>query len=109
MARPHFALINGIKVDIIRQPSDFSRLDVTEVELDDANVKVAKLNGSSSNYFISVNVNYGNTLLDFTGAEDFRVFFYDEDGELTGRHWALNNESGFMLQTRYKRIFLVEC
>jgi hypothetical protein len=107
MSQPYVLLINGSEVDISKQPSDFSGMDVMEIELDDANVKVAKLNGSSSNYFIYINVNYGNTLLDFAGAKDFRVFFYD-DGELKSRHWALNNENGFMLQTRYKRIFLVE-
>lgn len=108
MAKPHFALINGIKLDVSKQPTDFSPLAVTEVELEDKNIKVVKLNGSYPNYFIYVGGENGNTLLDFAGAEDFRVFFYDEVGELKGRHWALNNHNGFMIQTRYKRILLVK-
>lgn len=69
---------------------------------------VADHEEDDKNLFINVNQPNGNTILDFSSANDHIVFCYDSKGNLKSRHYALNNRGSFMIQTPYSSILLVQ-
>ena len=73
--------------------------------------KVIALNSLDIDYshlFLAVSHNSINTLLDFTGIKDYKVLYFDADGNFKGQSFAINNECGFMLQTQMKKILLLK-
>jgi hypothetical protein len=100
-------ILNGKVLNIIEEPTDFLGLDIKQLDIDDSNLKVNEVLSSSQNYFIRSKRMIGNILLDFTGAGNYSVFFYDGEGELKGRHYALNNKVGFIITTQHKKILMV--
>lgn len=68
---------------------------------------VADHEEDGKNLFINVTEPNGNTILDFSKANDYTVFCYDSKGNLKSRHYAINNRVSFMIQTPYSTIHLV--
>ena len=68
---------------------------------------VADHEEDGKNLFINVTEPNGNTILDFSSANDYMVFCYDPKGNLKSRHYAINNRGSFMIQTSYNSIYLV--
>ena len=68
---------------------------------------VADHEEDGKNLFINVTEPNGNTILDFSSANDYMVFCYDPKGNLKSRHYAINGKGSFMIQTPYSTIDLV--
>jgi len=68
---------------------------------------VADHEEDGKNLFINVIEPNGNTILDFSKANDYTVFCYDSKGNLKSRYYAINNRVSFMIQTPYSTIHLV--
>ena len=68
---------------------------------------VADHEEDGKNLFINVTEPNGNTVLDFSKANDYMVLCYDPRGNLESRHYAINGKGRFMIQTPYSTIHLV--
>lgn len=92
-------------------------LNKIQESIDDTNTKTIEYNANTfivanheengKNLFININNPNGNTILDFSKANDYIVFCYDTIGELKSRHYAINGKGRFMIQTPYNTIHLV--
>jgi hypothetical protein len=82
--------INAIKVE-----SDFNTIRVSEHETEDKNIIIRFKNKT------------GNCFIDFTDANDYRVYCIDNTGYVMSRHYAFNNTSNFTIQTPENFILLV--
>ncbi len=48
-----------------------------------------------------------HALLDFTGAADFQLLSFDDEGKFIGARLAINNAYGFMIQSQAHFVFLL--
>lgn len=92
-------------------------LNKIQESIDDTNTKTIEYNAntfivanheeSGKNLFININTQNGNTILDFSNANDYIVLCYDSIGELKSRHYAISGKGRFMIQTPYNTIHLI--
>jgi hypothetical protein len=84
-----------------------SNFNAVKVTSDSKTIKIAEVEQPNKNLLITITDKTGNTFLDFTRADDYVMYCYNEEKYLASQHYALNNEIGFMIQTQYKTTLLV--
>jgi hypothetical protein len=89
------------------EPLDLSTINAIKIESDFNTVRVLEHEKEDKNIIIRIKNKIGNTLIDFTGANDYRMYCYMHYGFLDSRHYALNNNSNFIISTPQKFILLV--
>lgn len=82
-------------------------IDTKKIEYSTNTFIVADHEENGKNLLVNINNPNGNTILDFSRANDYIVLCYDSIGELKSRHYAINRKGRFMIQTPYNTIHLV--
>lgn len=83
------------------------RIDTKRIEYNANTFIVADHEENGKNIIINFKNPNGNTILDFSKANDYIMFCYDTKGDLMSRHYAINRQGSFMIQTPYNTIHLV--
>ncbi|MCR9182705.1 MAG: hypothetical protein NXH73_07240, partial [Flavobacteriaceae bacterium] len=68
-----------------------TELMVTVLKTPETNLKISNCTFESVNTLLLIEHDEINTLLDFKNAEDYKVYFLDENNYVTGATYALNN------------------
>ena len=85
-----------------------TQIDVSETTCKTNNIRVCDLDLSDVNTLIKIEHTGLTTMLDFTNSADFQVLYLTEDNWIVGGSYAVNNQSGFILQTQEKHILLMK-
>ncbi len=93
-----------MKTIIVTEGYETKILNVETLQTDDSNIKISALNFEQHILLEIINNNLNN-LLDFKGAANLKVL-YLQDNIVKGGTYAINNHTGFMIQTDYKNILL---
>lgn len=80
---------------------------VTQHIVETTNLKIREIQ-NSGNMLLCISHSSLNTLLDFTGADDFQIIYLNQKDYVNGSSFAVSNSAGFMVQTQCKRIILVQ-
>lgn len=81
--------------------------NLVRVSTEETNIQIKKMSFENQNLLLNILHQEMNTLLDFTGASDYQVYYLSEKHEILGSTYAKNNEKGYLIVTQYKRILLV--
>jgi hypothetical protein len=70
-------------------------------------IQVSEIVSEADILYLNIESDVSVLLLDFKDAQDYRVLFLNDNYWTVGSTFALNNENGFVIQTRYKKILLM--
>lgn len=70
-------------------------------------IQVSEIISEADILYLNIESDASVLLLDFKDAQDYRVLFLNDNYWTVGSTFALNNENGFVIQTRYKKILLM--
>lgn len=96
-----------IEERIFRENGTESTLLSEEFNFTKSTILVSEIESEADTLYIKIESDSTVSLLDFKGAEDFRVLFLNDDYWTVGSTFALNNVNGFVIQTQYKKILLM--
>ena len=99
----------GSKIEerIFKENGTESTLLIEEFNFTKSTILVSEIESEADTLYIKIESDSTVSLLDFKGAQDFRVLFLNDDYWTVGSTFALNNENGFVIQTQYKKILLM--
>ena len=84
-----------------------SRGHIEDFNFTKSTVQVSEIVSEADILYLNIESDASVLLLDFKDAQDYRVLFLNDNYWTVGSTFALNNENGFVIQTRYKKILLM--
>jgi len=85
-----------------------TQIDVSEITCKTNNIRICDLDLPDENTLIKIEHSGLTTLLDFTNSADFQVLYLTKENWIVGGSYAVNNQSGFILQTQEKFILIMK-
>lgn len=97
------------KTMIFRWNNSSTQIDVCEITCTTNNIRICDLDLPDENTLIKIEHPGLTTMLDFSNSADFQVLYLTEENWIVGGSYAINNQSGFILQTQEKFVLLMKC
>jgi hypothetical protein len=88
----------------IKNVTNINELNFEIFQTELSNIKISEIN-FGLHLLVEIKNNNLTNLIDFTGADDLKILYVVNDLAVGGT-FAINNNSGFLIQTEYKHILL---
>ena len=95
------------KIELINSDQETLKLEAYHIELSERNIMIDSLKTNNNLFLVEFSHKGIHTLLDFTGLNDYQVLAFDKENKFIGASLALNNESGFIIQTQAKKVLII--
>ena len=93
---------------VLKNPNDLSSLEYTSIVTQSNVFSVAHHEKENQNLFIRFTHASETATLDFTGAGDYSVYFYDQNGQFVSKQYAFLNVEKSILETQHKAMLLLK-
>lgn len=94
-------------MDFLNKPQQPLNTDIVNIKINYNTIRVVDFEEAGKHLLIEVTNEVGNTMLDFSNADNYMVYCYNAAGYLDTQHIAFHNhKSNFMVGTKYKSILL---
>lgn len=95
-------------MSILKNPNDLSSLEYTTIATESNVFRVADYEKENQNLFIRFTHASETAILDFTGAGDYSVYYFDQNQQFVAKQYAFNNVEKSILETQHKAVLLLK-
>lgn len=83
-------------------------IEVSEVKSNENVISIKDLNLTEDSTLLTITQKRLTTMLNFTDAGDYQALYLNKNFNVVGGSFAIDNESGFILQSQEKSILLLK-